>query len=60
MERLTWEHRDGGIFVDWNIIQNSVFDNIGVCTGQPIERLSEYEDTGLTPGNQRKLYSLWK
>lgn len=49
MDRLTWEYKDGGMFVDGKEIKISVCDGVPVCTGNAIIKLAKYEDTGLEP-----------
>ncbi len=50
MERLTYEIIDGGMVVDSEEIKEfEIDDNIIVCGGNAILRLSAYEDTGLEP-----------
>lgn len=56
MERLTYEIIDGGIVTDReNVIENEIEDGIKVCGGAAILRLSQYEDTELTPEEIREL-----
>lgn len=49
MERITWEYKDGGMFVDGKEIEISVCDGVQICTGNAIVKLAEYEATGLEP-----------
>ena len=58
MERLTYEIIDGGIVVDGEEIKEfEIDDNIIVCGGNAILRLSAYEDTGLEPSQIANLQS---
>ncbi len=54
MERLTWEYKDGGMFVDGREVKNFICDDEAVCTGNAIIRLAAYEDTDLTPEEIRE------
>ncbi len=44
MDRLTWEYKDGGMFVDGDEVKNFVCDDVVMCTGNAIIKLSKYED----------------
>lgn len=60
MDRLTWDHKDGGIFVDGKEIKISAYDHAAICTGNAIVKLAKYEDTGLEPGEIKKAVILAK
>lgn len=44
VERITWKHMHGGVYVDGTEITETNFDGHKVFTGNAIERLSELED----------------
>lgn len=49
MDRLTWGHICGGYYVDGYAIAESDMEGHVIYTGDALERLAAYEDTGLTP-----------
>lgn len=49
MDRLTWEYKDGGMFVDGTTVKQFVCDDVEIYTGNAIIKLAKYEDTGLEP-----------
>ena len=44
MDRLTWEYKDGGMFVDGTEVKTYICDDVQVCTGNAIIKLAKYED----------------
>lgn len=54
MDRLTWEYKDGGMFVDGTTVKRFVCDDVEIYTGNAIIKLAKYEDTGLEPGEIKK------
>lgn len=54
MKRLTWEYKDGGMFVDGTEVKTFICDDVEVCTGNAILKLAKYEDL------EDKLHSLCK
>lgn len=44
MDRLTWEYKDGGMFVDETDIKTFECDDVLMHTGNAIIRLAKYED----------------
>lgn len=49
MEKLTWEDKYGGVYMDGENVSLQDYDTATVCTGRAIDLLHEYELTGLTP-----------
>lgn len=49
MDRLTWEYKDGGMFVDETDIKTFECDDVLMYTGNAIIKLAKYEDTGVSP-----------
>ena len=60
MDRLTWEYKDGGMFVDGTTVKKFECDDVEIYTGNAILKLSRYEDTGLEPGEIKKVVILAK
>jgi hypothetical protein len=50
MDKLTWEYKDGGMFVDGKEVEMLEYDGVEICTGNAISKLAEYENTNLEPG----------
>lgn len=44
IDRLTWEYKDGGIFVDQSEVNTYECDDVIMHTGNAIRKLSKYED----------------
>ncbi len=49
MDRLTWECKDGGMYVDSGEVERLECDDVEICTGNAIIKLAKYEDIGLEP-----------
>lgn len=56
MDRLTWYDCYDGVYAQ-GIVQQD-YDGATVFTGKPIDRLAQYEDTGLSPAEVSELAQL--